>query len=77
MVLPFLGSRVRVIFRHQGGIDAQAQELVDGNPRPGAAGSARCNAVIARELFYSNAREERAPPSQASAWSGPAAGIEE
>ena len=76
-VIPVPGSNVRAIWRDQGGIDAEAQELVDGNPRAGAAGSARSNAVIARERFSSNARGERAPPSQASAWSGPAAGIEE
>jgi hypothetical protein len=73
----FPGHWRSCICRQQGGVDAETQELVDGNPRPGAAGSARCNAVIPREVFYSNAREERAPPSQTSAWSGPAAGIEE
>ena len=35
------------------------------------------NAVVARQPLYRDAREERAPPSQASAWSGPSAGLEE
>ena len=32
---------------------------------------------VTRELLYREAGEERAPPSQASAWSGPSAGLEE
>jgi len=59
-------------------VDAETQELVDGDPRPGAAGSPLCDPVIARERLHREASEEEpAPPSQASAWSWPATGIEE
>jgi hypothetical protein len=65
------------ICRRQGGRDAATEELVDGDPRPGAAGSARCDPVVARQHLHPDAREERAPPAQTSAWSWSAAGIEE
>jgi hypothetical protein len=65
------------ICRRQGGVDAETEELDDDHPGPGAAGSALCDPVVARDLLNPDAREERAPPSQASTWSWPAAGIEE
>jgi small subunit ribosomal protein S21 len=65
------------ICRRKGGLDAETEELVDGDPGPGAAGSTLCDPVVARQRLHCAAREERPPPSQASAWSRSAAGIEE
>jgi len=65
------------IWRAKGGLDAETQELVDGDSRAGGARGALCNAGVTRELLYREAGEERAPPSQAAAWSWSAAGIKE
>jgi hypothetical protein len=75
--LPLLVIGHSCICRHKGGLDAETEELVHGDSRPGAAGSALCNPVVARQCLDCAARGERAPPSPASAWSGPAAGIDE
>src|SRR5215831_6740038 len=75
--LPLLVIGHSCICRGKGGLDAETEELVDGDPRPGPAGSARCDPVVARQRLHGEASEQRAPPSQASAWSWPAAGIEE
>src|SRR5262245_55194565 len=74
--LPLLVIGHSCICRRKGGLGAETEELVDGDPRPGPAGSARCDPVVARQRLHAEASEERAPPSQASAWSWPAAGIE-
>jgi hypothetical protein len=73
---PLLLIALSYIWRRKGGLDAETEELVDDRPGPGAAGSAVCSAGVARELLYREAIEERASPSQASAWPWPAAGIE-
>ena len=75
--LPLLVMSHSCICRREGGLDAETEELVDDHPGPGAAGSALCNAVVARQPLPCEGSEERAPPSQAAAWTWPAAGIEE
>jgi hypothetical protein len=70
------GSRVSAAAK--GGLDAETQELADGDSRTGAARGALCNPVVARQRFPGkDEAEERSAPSQASPWSRPSAGIEE
>src|SRR4029453_12660987 len=61
----------------KGGLNAETEELVDGDPRLGTARSTRCNSVLTRQRLDGEASEERSPPSQASAWSRPSTGIKE
>jgi enamine deaminase RidA (YjgF/YER057c/UK114 family) len=75
--LPLLMIGNSCICRRKGELDAETEELVDGDSRAGGARGALRNAVVARELLYREAGEERAAPSQASAWSWPAERIEE
>jgi hypothetical protein len=76
--LPLLVIGHSCICRRKGGLDAETEELVHGDSRPGAARSALCNPVVARQRFHDkDEAEERSAPSQASAWSWSAAGIEE
>jgi hypothetical protein len=70
-------SPFRVSGAAKGGLDAETQKLVDGDSRAGGARGALCNAGVTRELLYREAGEERAPPSQAAAWSWSAAAIKE
>src|SRR4029453_15510822 len=60
-----------------GGLNAETEELVDGDPRLGTARSTRCNSVLTRQRLDGEASEERSPPSQASAGSRPSPGIKE
>jgi hypothetical protein len=48
------------ICRRKGELDAETEELVDADPRPGAAGSTLCNAGVTRELLYREAGDKRA-----------------
>jgi len=58
--------------------DAETEELADGHPRHGAAGSALCDPFVARQHLHGEDKaEERSSPSQASPRSWPSAGIEE
>ena len=76
--LPLLVIGHSCICRRKGGLNAETEELVHGDPRPGTARSALCNPVVARQRFRGkDEAEERSAPSQASAWSWSAAGIEE
>jgi hypothetical protein len=75
--LPLLVIGPSCICHRKGGLDAETEGLVDGDPRAGAAGSACCDPVVARQRFHGkDEAEERPAPSQPSAWSWPA-GIEE
>jgi hypothetical protein len=50
--LPLLVIGHSCICRRKGGLDAETEELVHGDPRPGAAGSALCDPVVARQRFH-------------------------
>ena len=66
------------IRRRKGGFDAETEELADGDPGHGSAGSALRDPVVARQhLHGEDEAEEPSSPSQASAWSRASTGIEE
>jgi hypothetical protein len=75
--LPLLVIGHSCICRRKGGLDAETEELADGDPGHGPAGSALCNPIVARQRLHREAREERAPPSEAPGCSWSAARIEE
>src|SRR5213594_279439 len=66
------------ICRPEGRNDAETEELADGYPGLGAAGGPLRDPVVARRRLQQRVQgEERAPSSQASAWSWSSTRIDE